>query len=132
MEEESREHQARLIAVWIPIQEQVDDDRWYKLKQRLGVTSGNRSRPQEVLSQVAAELKLDTVDLLPFFQRRKEGKGLYYEIDGHWTPEGHRAAAEALAPALQSWRQAESGTAIKNVTVPGEAKRSITLSQRKY
>ena len=41
---------------------------------------------------------IPTVDLLPAFdEARKEGRSLFYSWDGHWTPEGHRLAAETLA-----------------------------------
>ena len=34
--------------------------------------------------------------------RAAEGAVLYYALDGHFTPEGHEAFADALAPQL--WR----------------------------
>ncbi|MCB9764139.1 MAG: SGNH/GDSL hydrolase family protein [Alphaproteobacteria bacterium] len=44
------------------------------------------------LSQVPA------LDLLPAL--REAGGGLYFTFDGHWTPRGHAAVADALTPFL--------------------------------
>jgi hypothetical protein len=40
------------------------------------------------------------IDLLPAF-RAGYKSGLYFPKDVHWTPEGHRLAAETLSPLLR-------------------------------
>ncbi len=48
--------------------------------------------------QLLREAEVEFVDLLPVF-RRAVAQGadqLYFRVDGHWTPAGHRLAAEAI------------------------------------
>jgi lysophospholipase L1-like esterase len=55
--------------------------------------------PTDHLAKMAARLQIPYLDLLPPL-RREAAAGrapLYYSVDGHWNPAGHRAAAEALA-----------------------------------
>ena len=49
------------------------------------------------------ELKIAYIDLLPIFRSAaSRGEQLYFEIDGHWNPNGHRLAAQALLGFLNS------------------------------
>jgi lysophospholipase L1-like esterase len=105
--DEGRGHGAHVLAVWIPIRDQVSDRRWESLQEKLGLRPESRSRPQEELATMAKALGLDAVDLLPAFRASPEREALYFEIDGHWTPAGHALAAETLLPELRAWRQAE-------------------------
>jgi lysophospholipase L1-like esterase len=105
IQEEGREHGTRVMAVWIPIRDQVSDRRWKSLQEKLGLRPDSRSRPQQQLSTMAQALGLEAVDLLPTFRAAPEPEALYFAIDGHWTPAGHALAAEALTPTLRSWRQ---------------------------
>jgi GDSL-like Lipase/Acylhydrolase family len=61
------------------------------------------AKPQRLLQEFCASAGLDCVDALPAFlaaEARKERT--FYEIDGHWTPAGHRVAAELLAQHMTS------------------------------
>lgn len=54
------------------------------------------------LLEFCASRKIPALDLLPSFdEARSEGRHLFYSWDGHWTPEGHRLAAETLARFLR-------------------------------
>jgi lysophospholipase L1-like esterase len=101
---------ARVMAVWIPIRDQVSDKRWESLQGKLGLSPASRTRPQELLNAMASALGIESVDLLPVFRASSERDALYFEIDGHWTAAGHRVAAEAVARSLRSWRE-EASTA---------------------
>ncbi len=120
IQEEAREHGAGVMAVWIPIRDQVSDRRWASLQEKLGLRSESRSRPQELLGAMAESIDLQAVDLLPTFRAAPDPEGLYFEIDGHWTSAGHELAARVLEPVLDAWRQASrpasSGQPVKRTS----------------
>jgi hypothetical protein len=67
----------------------------------LGLEDLDMDKPQRVLREWAEGKDVLLVDLLKDFQARQvAGARLYYSPDAHLTPEGHAAAAEALAKAL--------------------------------
>jgi lysophospholipase L1-like esterase len=107
MQEEGRARGARVLAVWIPIRDQVSDKRWESLLEKLSLRPESRSRPQEELAKMAGALGLDAVDLLPAFRASPARETFHFEIDGHWTSAGHALAAETLLPRLRAWREEE-------------------------
>jgi hypothetical protein len=52
------------------------------------------------LRAFGAEADIPVVDLLAPLRARAH-EALYFPLDGHWTPRGHRAAAEVLADAIE-------------------------------
>jgi hypothetical protein len=58
-------------------------------------------KPTRQLVALCADLALACVDLLPRMRAAmSSGERLYYRRDRHWTPAGHRMAAQALAEDL--------------------------------
>ena len=57
-------------------------------------------RPQRELARRLASLGVPTLDLLPLFRERTLG-GARLHLDVHFNEEGHRLAAEAIAPFLE-------------------------------
>ena len=55
---------------------------------------------QENLSEIAAQLNVPYIDLLPAL--KDSGKKSYFALDGHWTPHGHEVVADRLYPYLCS------------------------------
>jgi hypothetical protein len=64
-------------------------------------------KPNRILSQHLEQNGIAYLPLLPHFRRdfEESGRHLHFRIDGHWTAEGHRLAAEALYNYLtqQDW-----------------------------
>jgi lysophospholipase L1-like esterase len=64
-------------------------------------------KPSHILSQHLEQNGIAYLPLLPHFRRDFEASGrhLHFRVDGHWTVEGHRLAAEALHSYLaqQEW-----------------------------
>lgn len=56
-------------------------------------------RPQRLVGQMCSELQLPFCDLYPALKQKKE-RPLYLPGDGHFSPEGHRVTALALADFL--------------------------------
>ncbi len=88
---------AVLLIVLLPLECQVSDSLW-------AARAEDRCRrfgPQERLCRLFEEMGLAYLDLVPTFQKHQDGD-LFYALDGHWTPAGHRVVAEAVARAVLS------------------------------
>jgi hypothetical protein len=90
---------ARLVVVYFPLAYCIhpeDVRRW----QHLGVRDVERQMAFDAaFCGFLAERGVRCLDITPELQRaaREDGKRLYYWLDIHWTPEGHRVAASAVA-----------------------------------
>jgi hypothetical protein len=73
-----------------PRGENVHDPRAYDL-----------GRPYHALKQIADSLDIRTIDLTSDL-RAAGAEPAYFPASWHWTPSGHRAAAGAIARALDS------------------------------
>lgn len=70
-----------------------------------GFDSIDVDKPTTLLKQLAERNKIDLVSLVPGFRERVGNSEAafakyYLSCDGHWTPAGHRLAAELVAPAI--------------------------------
>lgn len=84
------QHGARLSIVYVPDPSQVDD--------ASGPPSPHAGAARALLADVCAREDLLLIDLTPYFaERARQGARLIHPSDGHWTPAGHRLAAEILA-----------------------------------
>lgn len=88
---------ALAVVVMLPDENQINP----ALQERI-LKDDDRSRydfsmPQSLLSELFSELHIPTIDLLPAFLA--DPRCLYMN-DTHWTPEGHRLAAELIASEL--------------------------------
>jgi hypothetical protein len=98
MKNDAREHGARFAMVL------VDGpwtyyDAWWQLMTMWDqqARSWNPARPNEVLGEFAHEAGIESLDLRTAFTAKKSEERLYFEFDPHWTPAGHRLAAQAAA-----------------------------------
>lgn len=62
--------------------------------------SYERPRSASVVENAAQQALVPWVDAAQQLQQRPDRYQLYYAMDGHWTPAGHRAMAEILADEL--------------------------------
>jgi lysophospholipase L1-like esterase len=93
---------ATTLVAYIPASTQVNDAGW-RLREELGFEMDPQTltdtRIVDRLREFGAAADVRVVDLLtPLRARAKEP--IYFPIDGHWTPLGHRIAAEVLAAAI--------------------------------
>jgi len=100
MNRDTRARAARLILAVIPMDVQVSEKYWRNY-QRLGFRFDpailRENRPQDRLRAFASAEGIPVVDLLPVF-RAHAARPLYFSKNPHWTAEGQRLAARAIAP----------------------------------
>lgn len=88
----------RLLLIVIPAHYQVHEEIWnhYLRVYDLRPENVDLLKPQRLLKQICEELNIPVLDLLPRFREVGTRTQLYFRIDGHWNPDGHRLAAEEL------------------------------------
>lgn len=85
---------AKLVVLVLPFKEQVHDDVVRDLVPGLDFEQPNRA-----VAAMCARLGLRCVDVLTELRQHRDEK-LYWDYDPHWTPLGHRRAAEAIGRLL--------------------------------
>jgi lysophospholipase L1-like esterase len=94
-----QERGVALSLVLLPDRLQVEDNLLTAVASRVGRSREefDLERPQRFLAAWAARYGLPVVDLLPSFRAASAaGAALYLPNDSHFSPEGHRRAAEQL------------------------------------
>lgn len=90
-----REHGAQFVIVYVPQRSEFQLDAPYPFVQAV----------HAMVDDVAAREHIPLIDLSPSFrQQAMTGSELVYPIDAHWTPAGHRLAADTLlaSPVFQA------------------------------
>jgi hypothetical protein len=96
------------MVVYVPGAQEVTGERLERLA-RQGFAVDGASLTHAVLgdrlARFGTEAGIPVVDLRGPL-RAHAGELLYFPRDGHWTPRGHRVAAEAIAAAImRRWRR---------------------------
>jgi len=93
----------RLVVAVAPPIFVVDPGRAGPTLDLVGLMPPSLAPPQEAVTGVLRELGIQTCDLTPALSAAQaQGGTPYLPLDGHWSAEGHRVAAEALAACLRS------------------------------
>lgn len=100
----ARQHEIPVVVLEIPRDFQVWPN-WKKPSALPPAADLRSTLPQQKFARICNELRMTCLDLLPRFaeaaaQRREDP--LYYAVDPHWTPAGHRLAAQVLFEFLDS------------------------------
>lgn len=88
-----------LIVGLIPMEFQIYDMGRFKFNIPIALTPEEKRFPEKELTTMLASLDIPSFDLLPVFTAHKT-PATYFEKDIHWNEQGHKIAAEALAPVL--------------------------------
>jgi hypothetical protein len=98
MKKEAGEHGAR-FAMLLVDGPWTYYDAWWQLMTMWDARARNwnPARPNEVLGAFAREAGIESLDLRAAFHAKKDAERLYFEYDPHWTPAGHRLAAQHAA-----------------------------------
>ncbi len=97
----ARQNGARLVVVLIPWEYQLPRNLLSRLQLGIYVDSTRRHYPSDRLRSLLEERGVATFDLLPAFEAYNGNEELIYPYDRHWTPAGHRVAANVIAPVLE-------------------------------
>jgi hypothetical protein len=89
---------AKLVLALLPTKRQVLPREWEKTTELLDLEADDYDldQPQEVLFDIASDLQIPAVDLLPAFRDHPTRDSLYWQGYRYWTPEAHRLAAEVI------------------------------------
>jgi hypothetical protein len=90
------------LIMMIPDNAQVDDTLLARILARRGETVADYDTDcfQEILSQFAAQERIESLDLLPAFRGAPDASKLYTERDTHWSVAGNELAADVVAKYL--------------------------------
>ncbi|NNE42995.1 MAG: hypothetical protein HKN12_02195 [Gemmatimonadetes bacterium] len=107
----------RYLVVLIPLKYQVNDDAWDEYRRRWDLPDEalDRDHAQRVVTHFLAEQQIPFLDLLPAMQQAdpRRAAEFYFPVDAHWTPTGHRFAADRIRRELR-----ERGWVAQLVTPP--------------
>lgn len=99
--------QSQFLLFYIPSRAAVYPEDWNRIKWSYAMSDADWSPSADAyrLSGICERLALNCLIELTAFKKRAEelrdfSERLYYETDGHWTPAGHRLAAELIAAQL--------------------------------
>lgn len=94
------ENGGRLVVFYVPARFELDARVWQLTAERFRM--GRKWEPfrvRERLEKLARDLGLDFVDPSEALRAAERGRQkAYFPLDGHWSAEGHRLAAQALLP----------------------------------
>ena len=100
----ARDYGARVVVVSIPEGAYVNKHACEGIR-RVGyaIPEGvlESDAPDEAIARASEEAGLPFLNATDTFKQRKNEPGLFFELDGHLTTEGHRLYAEAIAPQIE-------------------------------
>ncbi len=75
------------------------DEDWRRMMGRypLGMRTWDRQKPNRILGAFLWQEHIPSVDLYHAFEAAKGGERLFFRFDPHWTPAGHKLAAQVVS-----------------------------------
>ncbi len=99
LNQEVAERGGQLVVAILPDETEVDPDKWAGLLQAYpALFDQGATSPTARLGQFLAAAGIPYLQLGPALRayQAETGEPLYFPIDGHWQPAGHRVAAQAI------------------------------------
>jgi len=91
--------------VLLPMQHQIEEDRWRRIADPESGYRVERDRPQRTMRELAAQVPIPVIDLYDAFRARDAaGERLYWQTDAHFNEAGHRVTAEMVTARLREHR----------------------------
>jgi lysophospholipase L1-like esterase len=108
LDAEARSRRARLLVVHVPSRLEIDDRTWNLSRHLYGwdEAAWDRGRVAQRLKEIAGAAGIPLLDLTDALRRANGGWGEkpYFTYDGHWSPLGHRVAAQEVERYLAAQR----------------------------
>ena len=99
----------RMVILFVPHRLQVEEDRFQQElhaaqldEHEIDVFLTNR-----LLKEFSEEHHIPFLDLTPSFRKEHRRAPLYFDHDGHWSPQGHQVAGEAFQEKLKELLSSE-------------------------
>ncbi len=113
----------RYLVVLVPTKVQVEESAWarYRRRWKLPEEAFDRDHPQRELRAFLDAEGIAAIDLLEGMRSAAaNGEHLYYRVDNHWTRDGHRFAARAIAEAIaaRGWLAPPEGASPSPAAAP--------------
>jgi len=98
----ARERDVRYLVVLVPTKYHVLEGAWASYRERWGLPEEafDRGHAGRVLTGMLEEAGIELLDLTPELRSAPDPEALYYPVDAHWTPAGHRVATERIRDAI--------------------------------
>ncbi len=97
---------AKVAVVAIPDGPYVNEVAWHNI-QKVGFDAVpdmlTSDAPDLVIKKASEMAGVPCFTVSEEFRKKKNADNLFFKLDGHLTPEGHKLLAETLAPKLQKW-----------------------------
>jgi lysophospholipase L1-like esterase len=109
LDAQARARSARLLIAYVPSRLEIDERTWRLTRRLYGWDEAgwDRGRVAQRLKEAAAPADIPVLDLTEALRRANDagGRRPYFTYDGHWSPTGHRVAAEEVQRFLskQGW-----------------------------
>jgi len=97
---ETRAMGAKLAVAVVSTREEVYPEWWEEAVQAhpaMKERTWDVDAPRKRIVQICQARGIPVMELTPIFRARHDGEPLHFHRDGHWTPAGHRIAAESIA-----------------------------------
>lgn len=108
LQRQTREIGSELVVLYVPTAAEIHPQRWEATKQKYGLSEDgwDITRLERELAARCRRNAIHFVNPAPAFRAAAARSWfartpLYFELDPHWTPEGHRLAADVLVEYLR-------------------------------
>jgi hypothetical protein len=102
MKKITQNHNIPFLVTIAPSFVQVNDELWDEFLSHYPNESFEREKLSRMIKEWGDEDNYPVLDLFPALEKTSSEQTLYFPINQHWTPAGHKVVAEELLPVLSS------------------------------
>ncbi len=98
----TKQNQVKLFVFLVPSKESAYINDYIKLFPENVALLKNEEIGYQRLCEIAKSQDVTCVNLTDDFRKNSEQEKLYFDIDGHWNPTGHKLAAKVILDTLDN------------------------------